>query len=86
MGARFQGGPAAWFKGLTQNFLRMQDAFIPNYADKYARRRERVAAEQPVREPRATPPTAQERQRAQAALDLIRQQLPQLRTERTKSP
>ncbi len=74
-GQGFKGGPAAWFKGTVQAFLRMQDIFMPNYADKYARLREREAAEQQKRRERDRPRTEEQARRAEEALDRIRQQL-----------
>lgn len=74
-GKAFNGAAAAWFKGMTQNYIRMKNDFIPNYADKYASFREQQAKERAEQAERDRPPTAAEKQRAMDAKALIRQTL-----------
>lgn len=82
-GKPFRGNTAAWFKGMAQNYLRMGEDFIPNYADKYSVLRQKRAAEQAEHEERTRPRTPEEEAAAKKAADRalaqIRETFPSMR-------
>ena len=81
-GEGFKGSPGGWLKGTAQAYLRMKDEFLPNYADKYARLREREAAQKQQLAGRSRPATEAEKQRSQEALAQIRKKLTNFRSAR----
>ena len=81
-GEGFKGSPGGWLKGTAQAYLRMKDEFLPNYADKYARLREREAAQKRELAGRSRPATEAEKRRSQEALAQIRQKLTNFRSAR----
>lgn len=78
-GRPLQGAPAGWFKGLVQNFIKMKDTFVPNYADRYRKHREGLARRRAEQEASSRPPTAEERAKAAQTLEALRARFPSQR-------